>query len=67
MKSKLITCFIFIGLLFISNNIIAQPGFDDDVVDTPIDNGISLLVGFGIIFGFRVLSQNILNEIKKED
>jgi hypothetical protein len=31
----------------------AQPGFDDDVEDTPIDGGISLLVGAGIAYGVK--------------
>lgn len=29
----------------------AQPGFDDDVQDTPIDGGVSLLVGAGVAYG----------------
>lgn len=55
MKSKLITYFIFISLLFIANNVTAQPGFDDNVEDTPIDGGIGLLVGSGLIFGIKTL------------
>ena len=31
----------------------AQPGFDDDVEDTPIDGGIGLLVGAGIAYGVK--------------
>jgi hypothetical protein len=31
----------------------AQPGFDDDVEDTPIDGGVSLLVGAGIAYGVK--------------
>jgi hypothetical protein len=31
----------------------AQPGFDDDVQDTPIDGGIGLLVGAGIAYGVK--------------
>jgi hypothetical protein len=31
----------------------AQPGFDDDIEDTPIDGGIALLVGAGIAFGAK--------------
>ncbi|MEB3150832.1 MAG: hypothetical protein VKL60_17675 [Sphaerospermopsis sp.] len=29
----------------------AQPGFDDDVEDTPIDGGIALLIGAGALLG----------------
>ena len=31
----------------------AQPGFDDDVEDTPIDGGVSLLIGAGIAYGVK--------------
>jgi hypothetical protein len=31
----------------------AQPGFDDDVEDTPIDGGVSILVGAGIAYGVK--------------
>lgn len=31
----------------------AQPGFDDDVADTPIDGCVSLLVGAGIAYGVK--------------
>lgn len=30
----------------------AQPGFDDDTQDTPIDGGVSLLVGGGLLLGY---------------
>jgi hypothetical protein len=36
----------------------AQPGFDDDVEDTPIDGGVSLLVGAGIAYGVKRIYNN---------
>ena len=29
----------------------AQPGFDDDVEDTPIDGGVSLVLAAGLAYG----------------
>ena len=40
-----------VALLFTSNQISAQPGFDDDVQDTPIDGGVSLVLAAGIAYG----------------
>lgn len=37
---------------------LAQPGGDDDVVDAPIDGGISLLVVAGIGYGAKKLHAN---------
>jgi len=47
---KLIAICLFLFMAYTGN---AQPGFDDDVVDTPIDGGISLLVGAGLAYGYR--------------
>ena len=35
----------------------AQPGFGDDVTDTPIDGGISLLVIAGASYGAKKLKK----------
>ena len=43
---------LFLSLPFIAS---AQPGGDDDVVDAPIDGGISLLVVAGVGYGARKL------------
>jgi hypothetical protein len=40
-------------LFTLSFTAMAQPGFDDDVEDTPIDGGIGLLVGAGIAYGIK--------------
>jgi len=46
--------FIFLCvILYCSNTIIAQPGFEDDVEDTPIDGGIVLILVAGAIIGIQ--------------
>ena len=40
-----------IALLFTANKLSAQPGFDDDVEDTPIDGGVSLVLAAGLAYG----------------
>ena len=40
-----------VALLFTANNLSAQPGFDDDVEDTPIDGGVSLVLVAGLAYG----------------
>jgi len=54
MKKHLITIIFSAALFLISTpSLFAQPGFDDDVVDTPIDGGLSLLVAAGIGYGVK--------------
>jgi hypothetical protein len=36
----------------------AQPGFDDDVADTPIDGGIAILIASGLIFGAKKIKKS---------
>lgn len=43
----------------------AQPGFEDDVDDVPVDGGISILAGAAIAYGLK-RGANVLNS-KKED
>ena len=44
MKKYIVTMILGVGLLFTTNTLYAQPGFDDDVEDTPIDGGVSLVL-----------------------
>ncbi|MBU3663034.1 MAG: hypothetical protein FGM41_07540 [Bacteroidetes bacterium] len=54
MKKYILSSFFALALFLVSApTLLAQPGFDDDVEDTPIDGGIALLVGAGIAFGFK--------------
>lgn len=41
----------------VSASLWAQPGFDDDVNDTPIDGGIALLVAAGLGYGLKKMYQ----------
>ena len=59
MKKYIITSILALGLLLISTtNLWAQPGFDDDVTDTPIDGGVVLLAAAGAAYGFKKLSKS---------
>lgn len=51
----------FIGFLLVSSVLLAQAGFDDDVMDVavPVDGGISFIVAGAIAYG--------LHKSKKKD
>ena len=51
MKKYILTIILGIALLFTANKLSAQPGFDDDVEDTPIDGGVSLVLAAGLAYG----------------
>ena len=51
MKKYIVTMILGIALLFTAKNLSAQPGFDDDVEDTPIDGGVSLVLAAGLAYG----------------
>jgi hypothetical protein len=51
MKKYILTIILGVALLFTANNLSAQPGFDDDVEDTPIDGGVSLVLVAGLAYG----------------
>ncbi len=45
---------LIIGLLLASSiSLYAQPGFEDDVDDVPLDGGISLLIVAGAVYGYK--------------
>lgn len=46
-------CLVFGTILFTSNSLLAQPGFEDDTQDVPVDGGIGLLVGAALVFGAK--------------
>jgi hypothetical protein len=54
MKKYIKLQILSIGLLMASSiSLYAQPGFEDDVDDVPIDGGISLLIAAGAVYGFK--------------
>jgi hypothetical protein len=52
---KTITILCFIAALIIPSLTHAQPMFDDDVNDVPVDGGLSLLVAAGVGYGAKKL------------
>lgn len=44
------------ALALTATKLYAQPGFDDDVEDTPLDGGIALLVAGGLVYGYKKAS-----------
>jgi len=40
-------------MLLLPTILLAQPGFDDDVSDVPLDGGLSLLIAAGIGYGAK--------------
>ncbi len=55
MKKLIITLSLLLNLGLTA---MAQPGFEDDVNDVPLDGGISLLVGAGVAYGIKKVYQN---------
>jgi len=51
MKKYILSTALLIALILSSGYIMAQPGFDDDVEDTPIDGGVSLVLAAGLAYG----------------
>jgi hypothetical protein len=49
---------LFVLFWSLSNSTMAQPGFDDDVVDTPIDGGIAILIASGLVFGAKKIKKS---------
>jgi hypothetical protein len=43
----------------------AQPNFTDDVVDAPVDGGLSLLIAAGVGFGAKRLKEKRKQQIEK--
>ncbi len=57
MKKYILSIILGTALLFTANQLSAQPGFDDDVEDTPIDGGISLVMAAGFAYGFSKMKK----------
>ncbi|MBU3663502.1 MAG: hypothetical protein FGM41_09940 [Bacteroidetes bacterium] len=53
MKKYILSVILLFALTFLSTSIMAQPGFDDDTDDVPVDGGISLLMAAGIGYGIK--------------
>ncbi|MFN4083733.1 MAG: hypothetical protein ACK4K9_08890 [Bacteroidia bacterium] len=51
MKNILKALLTLAVIALLSYHASAQPGFDDDVQDTPLDGGIALVVGSALAYG----------------
>lgn len=59
MKSLLKMIPTLVIMLLLSTTTIAQPEWDDDPIDTPIDGGLSLLIASGVGLGFHSLNKRL--------
>ncbi len=58
MKKHILITILSVALFLLSTpTLFAQPDFDDDIQDTPIDGGIGLLVAAGIGYGITKLKK----------
>jgi hypothetical protein len=56
-RSSFKTVLITLSLMFFFNIAQAQPGFDDDVEDTPIDGWVIIFVCVSACYGVRSMIQ----------
>ena len=54
-KTQIITLSLLVLVLVFPAISHAQPGFDDEVSDVPVDGGLSLLVAAGVGYGAKKL------------
>ncbi len=59
---KIILTICFLAALIIPSLTHAQPVFDDDVNDVPIDGGLSLLVAAGVGYGAKKMRDKKMNQ-----
>jgi hypothetical protein len=72
MKTSLFSLGLLIICLLIPGLALAQmfggpPSFNPDVLDNPIDGGLSLLLGAGAAYGASRIRKSRMNRKKKED
>jgi hypothetical protein len=63
---SLIIVFLIPGLA-LAQMFSGPPSFSPDVLDNPIDGGLGLLLGSGVIYGAKKLRDFRRNQIKKEE
>jgi hypothetical protein len=64
---NMIPVLLMIALLTIPSLLMAQPGFDDDVADVPIDGGLSILLAAGVGYGAKKIHENRKKNQEKND
>jgi hypothetical protein len=53
MKRTIKSILTLAAITIMSYNVNAQPGFDDEVDDVPVDGGITLLMAAGAVYGIK--------------
>ncbi|MEI2707733.1 MAG: hypothetical protein V9E96_01795 [Chitinophagaceae bacterium] len=57
-KISVLAILVVVLIIFLPSLIHAQPVFDDDVNDVPVDGGLSLLIAAGVGYGVRKMGEN---------
>jgi hypothetical protein len=51
----LISLLLLNVIIFLPSLLHAQPNFSDDVVDAPVDGGLSILIAGGVGYGIKII------------
>lgn len=57
-KISVLAILVVVLIIFLPSLIHAQPVFDDDVNDVPVDGGLSLLIAAGVGYGVKKMRDN---------
>ena len=57
-KISVLAILVVVLIIFLPSLIHAQPVFDDDVNDVPVDGGLSLLIAAGVGYGVKTMGEN---------
>jgi len=67
MKATILTLsLLFISILTFAQSFGGPPSFTPDVLDNPIDGGLSLLLGAGAVYGAKKLRDHRKNNKNQE-
>jgi len=65
-KLTLTISLLFVSILSFAQSFSGPPSFTPDVLDNPIDGGLSLLLGAGVAYGAKKLRDNRKNNKNQE-
>jgi hypothetical protein len=57
LKISTIQIIVLLALFLVPSLLHAEPGFNDDVDEVPIDGGLSLLVAAGVGYGVKKIKE----------
>jgi len=66
-KLTLTISLLFISVLSYAQSFSGPPSFSPDVLDNPIDGGLSLLLGAGAVYGAKKLRDHRKNNKEKNN